>query len=225
MQDGFERRISSMDRTIGSTAFVVLGLLDKHGPMTPYELERSVDQAIGYFWSFPRSLLYKEPPRLVEAGLATEEREEAGRRRRVFTITAAGRAALHDWLHDPATAVTEIRDLGMLKLFFLGTAGPEAADLARANLAMHAERLALFHAIRAEKLQPGGLLNDGRVGLIEMGIALEQAATDFWARVKDAAEAAAGTAAGTGPQPSSANMAGSSAIAQVSPAKNGPKRP
>ena len=84
------------------TSYLVLGLLAREGPSTPYDLKRHVAATIGHFWAFPHALLYKEPPRLVVLGLATEEREPAGRHRRLFTITEAGRDALRAWLRDPA---------------------------------------------------------------------------------------------------------------------------
>src|SRR5256885_16250357 len=73
------------------TSYLVLGLLAREGPSTPYDLKRHVAATIGHFWSFPHALLYKEPPRLVELGLLTEAREADGRRRRLFTITDHGR--------------------------------------------------------------------------------------------------------------------------------------
>src|SRR6476469_13286 len=92
-----------------STSYLVLGLIEREGPSTPYELKRHVAATIGHFWSFPHALLYKEPPRLVELGLLAEERETEGRRRRLFSITGAGRAAIKAWLAKPALEATELR--------------------------------------------------------------------------------------------------------------------
>ena len=100
---------------------------------------------IGHFWSFPHALLYKEPPRLVELGLLTEEREAAGRRRRLFTITGHGRAAIQAWLANPSQKSTELRDAGLLQLFFadLGSTDDRRA-LAVAQLAIHRAALAQY---------------------------------------------------------------------------------
>src|SRR6185369_5111678 len=76
------------------TSYLVLGLLAREGPSTPYELERHVRATLGNFWSFPHTLLYSEPPRLARFGLVEEVRETAGRRRRIFATTEAGQAAL-----------------------------------------------------------------------------------------------------------------------------------
>src|SRR5664280_149840 len=85
-----------------STSYLVLGLIEREGPSTPYELKRHVAATIGHFWSFPHALLYTEPARLVELGLLTEKREAEGRRRRLFAITGRGRAAIRAWLAQPA---------------------------------------------------------------------------------------------------------------------------
>ena len=69
-----------------STSYLVLGLIEREGPSTPYELKRHVAATIGHFWTFPHALLYKEPPRLVELGLLTEA-ARGGR---------AAAAAVHD---------------------------------------------------------------------------------------------------------------------------------
>ena len=122
------------------TSYLVLGLLAREGPSTPYELKRHVATTIGHFWSFPHALLYKEPARLANLGLLSEEREEIGRRRRSFSITDAGRQALRAWLSQPARHPTELRDLALLQLFF--------ADLesTAATLAIAEEQLALHQA-------------------------------------------------------------------------------
>ena len=60
------------------TACLVLGLLAREGPSTPYELKRHVAATLGHFWSFPHTLLYGEPARL--AGLGPAQRGARGGR-------------------------------------------------------------------------------------------------------------------------------------------------
>src|SRR4051812_50144338 len=86
------------------TSYLVLGLLAREGPSTPYDLEQHVKATLGNFWSFPHTLLYSEPPRLGILGLVTETRETDGRRRRIFAITPAGRLAPGGRLDRPAGA-------------------------------------------------------------------------------------------------------------------------
>src|SRR6185295_7653723 len=94
------------------TSHLVLGLLSREGPSTPYELEQHVRATLGNFWSFPHTLLYSEPTRLAAQGLVTETRELEGRRRRIFSVTPAGASALGDWLERPPDSSTELRDPG-----------------------------------------------------------------------------------------------------------------
>jgi DNA-binding PadR family transcriptional regulator len=176
------------------TSYLVLGLLEREGPSTPYDLKRHVGTTIGHFWSFPHALLYKEPPRLVEYGLLTEQREEDGRRRRLFTITNRGRAALREWLARPAAEPTELRDAGLLQLFFsdLGSAEQRRA-LARAQLAVHRQALAGYERDRrAEEIEarpdaePRSVAHWRDVTL-PMAVLYERAAVEFWEGVENAA--------------------------------------
>src|SRR4029078_12792379 len=89
------------------TSYLVLGLLAREGPSTPYDLEQHVKATLGNFWSFPPTLLYSAPPRLGTLRLVTETRETEGRRRRIFSITPAGTSALDAWLERPSGAPTE----------------------------------------------------------------------------------------------------------------------
>jgi DNA-binding PadR family transcriptional regulator len=169
------------------TSYLVLGLLAREGPSTPYELKRHVARTIGHFWSFPHALLYKEPARLVELGLVTEERELEGRRRRLFTITYPGRQALRTWLSRPARQPTELRDLALLQLFFADLE-PTTATLAIAQeqLALHREQLAGY--LRDQLLEDRvdtaqGVtrsLEHWRGVTLKMGLLYEGAAVEFW---------------------------------------------
>ena len=128
-----------------STSYLVLGLLAREGPSTPYALERHVEATLGNFWTFPHTLLYSEPARLSVMGLVVEARETESRRRRVFAITPAGESALGAWLDRPSGASTELRDLGLLQLFFADLAPAESRlRLAEKQLALHQEKLAAY---------------------------------------------------------------------------------
>ncbi len=102
-------------RKLTTTSYVVLGLVTAGQPITSYEMKRSVARSIGYFWPFPHSQLYAEPARLVQLGLLLEDVEQTGRKRRRYRISEDGQEALSQWLAEPASEPTEIRDLGMLK--------------------------------------------------------------------------------------------------------------
>lgn len=175
---------------LGPTSYLVLGLLMREGPCTPYDLKRLVAAALGRFWSFPHALLYAEPPRLVTLGMATETRELGGRRRRTFAITDAGTDSLRAWLERPSRESTELRDPGLLQLFFADLGSSDAQGIiAREQLAIHQAKL-------------NGYLEDQRLGArgrasqapdrtpkrwhgqsLRISVLYERAAVEFWAGV------------------------------------------
>ena len=172
------------------TSYLVLGLLAREGPSTPYELEQHVRATLGHFWSFPHTLLYSEPPRLATLGLVTEARESAGRRRRIFTITPAGVSALSTWLDRPSGAPTELRDLGLLQLFFRDLASGEARSrLAEQQLAIHRAKLLAYQEDERIERRPAGprrgqrTVEHWRGETLRMGLLYEEAAVTFWTEV------------------------------------------
>jgi PadR family transcriptional regulator AphA len=174
------------------TSYLVLGLLAREGPSTPYALERQVAATLGNFWSFPHTLLYSEPPRLEALGLVTESRESEGRRRRMFAITPMGREALGGWLERPADVPTELRDRGLLQLFFMDLASDEARlRLAQKQLAIHRSKLSAYELdARIERRQgasaPGLRTEEHwRGATLPMGLLYEEAAVEFWQGVAD----------------------------------------
>ena len=180
------------------TSYLVLGLLTREGPSTPYDLERHVRATLGNFWSFPHTLLYSEPPRLAELGLVTETRETGGRRRRVFTITPAGVSALGTWLDRPSGAPTELRDLGLLQLFFGDLTSAESRlHLAEQQLAIHRAKLSAYEEDQRLERRPAGSGPGQRTvehwlgETLRMGLLYEAAAVDFWMGVVANARASA----------------------------------
>ena len=168
---------------LGTTSYLVLGLLAVHGPMTPYELKARVSASVGYFWSFPHSQLYGEPARLAALGLTSEEREESGRRRRRFAVTDAGRQAVAAWIAEPVQTHPQIRDLALLKLYLGGLVPPErVAELAQAQQRAHRERLAVYEQIEAALRSAGGSLRHEHA-TVRLGLAYERAATTFWGEI------------------------------------------
>ena len=100
------------------TSYIVLGLIEAAGEATPYELKQVVAAGLGDFWSIQHAQLYSEPERLAAAGYLIERREKGGRRRRHYKLTKTGRQSLRDWVEEPTADLTELRDPGLLRLFF-----------------------------------------------------------------------------------------------------------
>lgn len=167
---------------LGPSAYLVLGFIAELGPSTPYDLKRAVARSIAYFWAFPHSQLYVEPERLAKLGLLSEEQEDHGRRRRLFSITEAGRAALKEWLDAPSNTQTETRDLGLLKLYFADLTTPERVrKMAEEQIALHRERLAEYDAFSAEMARYE-TLHLHQVP-IRMGYLFEEAFITFWSSI------------------------------------------
>lgn len=179
---------------LSPTSYLVLGLLAREGPSTPYGLKRQVAATLGHFWSFPHALLYAEPPRLVKLGLATETQELLGRRRRTFTITQAGDDAVQEWLRRPSQDSTELRDPGLLQLYFADLGSTETPRIiTREQLAIHRAKLKSYEDRAREQRRArrsagsARQLEEWHGHSLRMGTLYERAAVAFWEEV--AAEA------------------------------------
>lgn len=99
------------------TTFALLGLLAVR-PWTAYELAGQTERSLRYFWPRSQAHVYAEVKRLVTLGYADATTEENGRRPRTsYAITAAGRAALTEWLGTPP-AEPQIEVETLLRLMF-----------------------------------------------------------------------------------------------------------
>ena len=112
---------------LNPTAYVILGML-RHEHRSGYEIKSMVDRSTRFFWAASYGQIYPELRRLAEAGLVEPQSQPTGRRKRtLYRLTDAGREELRRWL-DRASARLEVRDEGLLKLFFAGAAEPGRAD-------------------------------------------------------------------------------------------------
>jgi DNA-binding PadR family transcriptional regulator len=167
-------------------SYVALGLVARDGPSTPYALKAAVGRGIAHFWQFPHSQIYAETERLARLGLLAEEREQTGRRRRSYRITADGRAALAAWLAEPTEEPLQVRSLGLLKLYFAQHAGPDkVAELARVQAELHRRGAEVTDEI-VKRLQVRGD-RPGQLAVAElMGDAIRVMA-GHWERIEEAA--------------------------------------
>src|SRR5947209_13673807 len=133
---------------LSSTARVVLGMI-RLGKTTGYEIKQLVDVSARFFWSASYGQIYPELRRLEEARLVeAEDGARDGRQRRAYSLTAAGERALDEWLRAPGPPSFELRDEGMLKLFFSDSlTDAERAELLRSMRAFHETVIARLEAI------------------------------------------------------------------------------
>jgi DNA-binding PadR family transcriptional regulator len=162
-----------MSTRLSDTSYAVLGLLERFGRATPYQLKQVAQVSVFHFWTIPHTQIYGECARLADAGLLEERREETGRRRRTFRLSSAGRAELERWRGDPVTDLYELRDPGLLKLF----CGADPAALAPIQLERHQQRLELYLQLRETEMPEGMRL------ALESGIGHEREYVRFWSRV------------------------------------------
>jgi PadR family transcriptional regulator AphA len=181
--------MSRPELSLTPVSYVVLGLVARDGPVTPYEVKAAVGRGIASFWPFPHSQIYSESERLARLGLLVEERETTGRRRRHYRVTAEGEKALAAWLAEPISEAPQVRSLGLLKLYFGAFADPgDVAALARAQRAMHRERRE-WTAPMVQRLRAGD--RPWQLAVAELMTEAEQIMAEHWARVERAAEDAA----------------------------------
>jgi DNA-binding PadR family transcriptional regulator len=155
------------------TSYIVLGLIERAGAATPYELKRAVAVGIGEFWSLQHAQLYSEPERLARSGYLTETREPAGRRRKLYRLTQAGREALGDWLQAPTDLLPELRDIALLKIYL----GAPRTRLAQAQLAAHQLKLRDYEQLWQKAAEH---IPAGPRAALQAGIDHERAWVRFW---------------------------------------------
>ena len=144
-----------------SVSYVVLGAV-RIRPRSGYEIKRLVDNATRFFWAASYGQLYPELARLRDAGLLAVSEEPRGRRRRnVYSLTAEGHDALADWLHEHAAGY-ELRDEGLLKLFFARAFGRDEEVAVIRRLRAHRESvLERLREIERESGERGLVLDFG----------------------------------------------------------------
>jgi DNA-binding PadR family transcriptional regulator len=136
--------------TLSATAYVILGML-RSGPKSGYEIKGMVDKTTRFFWAASYGQIYPELKRLSEAGLVEGvDSPTGGRRRTVYEITADGEEELKGWLRQPPSTY-EMREEGLLKLFFADALPrEEAVEILRA---MRAHRLSVLAQLRGMETQ------------------------------------------------------------------------
>jgi len=140
---------------LSPTAYVILGMVSREA-RSGYEIKALVDNTTRFFWAASYGQIYPELKRLSEAGLVEGVDAPRGdRKRTVYKITADGEAELRNWLRQPPKTF-EMREEGLLKLFFAGALPP--AEAAGTLCAMREHRLGLVERLRA--MEPKALAKE-----------------------------------------------------------------
>src|SRR4051812_26937043 len=138
------------DVRLSPTSYAVLGLVAAWGPCTPYDLKQAIESTVENFWPVPHTTFYAEPARLEKAGLLAVDQEEHGRRRKLYSVTEAARAALARGVADPGAGPPQLHDELVLKLFL----GADPAPLAAQRLGWYRDKLAELEGY-LEKVRSG----------------------------------------------------------------------
>ncbi|HTA04898.1 MAG TPA: PadR family transcriptional regulator [Solirubrobacteraceae bacterium] len=157
------------------TSYIVLGLLEQIEPATPYDVKQVAQLSTANFWALPHTQLYTECARLASEGLLDEQREQTGRRRRIYRLTERGRAHLDAWRGVVESDHYELRDEATLKLFF----GADPKALAASQIESHKARLKVYEQLR--KRVDG--IPRGQQLALDCGIGHEREFIRFWSRI------------------------------------------
>jgi DNA-binding PadR family transcriptional regulator len=160
----------------------ILVCLTEHS-MTGYELAKTFDASIGFFWKADHQQIYRELTRLRDRGYV-EGREivQSGKPNKlVYTLTAEGKAALRHWAARPSSPPS-IKDDMLVRLCALEAVDiePMRADL-MARLEHHRDRLARYERVLKKRFPNGAetLDDTGKLLALHLGLRHERAVVEW----------------------------------------------
>ncbi|HLG80380.1 MAG TPA: PadR family transcriptional regulator [Bradyrhizobium sp.] len=152
-------------------------------PMTGYELAKTFDSSIGFFWKADHQQIYRELTRLRERGhVQAREVVQTGKPNKlVYTLTAEGKAALRHWAARPSSPAS-IKDDMLVRLCALEAIDiePMRADL-MARLEHHRDRLARYERVLTKRFPNGAesLDDTGKLLALHLGLRHERAVVEW----------------------------------------------
>lgn len=166
---------------LSPTAYVILGFVRKE-PRSGYEIKALVDESTRFFWAASYGQIYPELKRLSEAGLIVgSDSPTGGRKRTIYEITADGTDELRAWLRQ-APETFEMRDEGLLKLFFADALPhEEAIEILRS---MRARRLAVHEQLEAIEKTKGEVDDPFPMIVLQGGLEFTQWFGDWCERME-----------------------------------------
>ncbi|MFN8413472.1 MAG: PadR family transcriptional regulator [Anaerolineales bacterium] len=131
-----------------SLKHAILGFLSFRD-LSGYDLKKGFDRSVRHFWPANQSQIYRTLTQLDEEGFVQKEVVEREERldMKIYSITDAGRAELHQWLSTPLPELDN-REPFLIQVFFGGQlSNEEIIDLMKAKLKSIEERLAVYKII------------------------------------------------------------------------------
>lgn len=166
--------------------YIILGLLGEHD-LTGYDIAKAFTADIGEFWNANHSQIYPLLKRLETAGLISHQLKLSGEKleKKVYSLTAAGQAQLHEWLHEPTTELSASKDEFILKLYFVQNANdPMLQPMLTEQLKLHQAKLAHLQKQMTRKFSTAASKTDnyGHFLILQHAIEREQGYSDWLSR-------------------------------------------
>src|SRR5271168_2797536 len=127
------------------------------GPMTGYELAKTFDSSIGFFWKADNQQIYRELSKLRDRGhIQGREVVQSGKpNKMVYTLTSEGKAALRHWAARPSSPAS-IKDDLLVRLYALDSVDIEPLrDDLMARMEYHRDRFGRYERILNKRFPQG----------------------------------------------------------------------
>jgi DNA-binding PadR family transcriptional regulator len=167
-------------------------------PMTGYELAKTFDSSIGFFWKADHQQIYRELSKLRERGhIQGREVVQSGKPNKlVYTLTAEGKAAFRHWAARPSTPAS-IKDDLLIRIYALDAVDiePLRADL-MARQEHHRDRYERYERILKKRFPQGSAspADMGKLLGLRIGLRHEQMVAEWCEEAITALSAIAGAA-------------------------------
>ena len=148
-------------------------------PLTGYDLAKTFESSIGFFWHADHQQIYRVLRQLRESGLVTDELvvQDGRPNKRVYSITDPGRERLVEWSRE-ANPPPAIKDDMMIKLYWLEHVDVEAMrGQVSERLVAHRRQLELYERIEARsftEVDADDAARTGRLLALQLGLAYER---------------------------------------------------
>ncbi|MTV18526.1 MULTISPECIES: PadR family transcriptional regulator [Bradyrhizobium] len=165
-------------------------------PMTGYELAKTFDASIGFFWKADHQQIYRELSRLRDKGhVQGREVVQSGKPNKlVYTLTAEGRAALKHWAARPSVPPS-IKDDLLVRLYALDCVEiePLRTDL-MARLEHHRDRYERYERLLNKRFPDGTAppADVGKMLSLRLGMRHERMVVEWCEEALDALSAMSG---------------------------------
>jgi DNA-binding PadR family transcriptional regulator len=159
-------------------------------PMTGYELAKTFDASIGFFWKADHQQIYRELSKLRDRGhVQGREVVQSGKPNKlVYTLTPEGRTALRHWAARPSIPASMKDDL-LVRLYALDSVDIEPLrDDLMARMEHHRDRADRYERILNKRFPQGTAApaDTGKLLLLRMGLRHERSVAEWCEEALDA---------------------------------------